>query len=80
VSLLNTTVTGAVKVVDSGPVGIENSAVRGAVTLRRNDTRTVVSGNRITGTLACSANDPAPVNNGLVNRGNGPREGQCAKL
>ena len=80
VSLLNTTVTGAVKAVDSGPVSIENSTVRGAVTLRRNDTRTVVSGNRITGALACSGNDPAPANNGLANRGDGPREGQCAKL
>ena len=79
VSLLNTTVVGALKAVDSGPVGLENSTVRGAVTLRRNDTRTVVSGNRITGVLACSGNDPAPANNGLANTGTG-REGQCAKL
>ena len=75
VSLLNTTVVGAVKAVDSGPVSLENSTVRGAVTLRRNDTRTVVSGNRITGTLACSGNDPAPANNGLANSGGRPRAG-----
>ena len=79
VSLLNTTVVGAVKVVDSGPVSLENSTVRGTVTLRRNDTQTTVSGNRITGVLACSGNDPAPADNGLANRG-GSREGQCAKL
>jgi hypothetical protein len=72
-------VVGSVKAVGSGPVSVENSTVRGAVTLRRNDTRTTVSGNRITGVLACSGNDPAPANNGLANRG-GPREGQCAKL
>jgi hypothetical protein len=80
VSLLNTTVVGGLKVVGSGPVSIENSTVRGSVTLRRNDTRTVVSGNRITETLVCSGNDPAPVNNGLANRVSGLRQGQCAKL
>jgi hypothetical protein len=80
VSLLNTTVTGAVKAVDSGPVGIENSVVRGSVTLRRNHTATVVSANRITGSLSCSGNDPAPDDNGLPNHVTGQVQGQCAKL
>jgi hypothetical protein len=80
VSLLNTTVTGAVKAVDSGPVGLENSVVRGSVTLRRNHTATVVSASRITGSLSCSGNDPAPDDNGLPNRVAGQVQGQCAKL
>jgi predicted alpha-1,2-mannosidase len=80
VSLLGATVAGAVKVVESGPVGVEDSTVRGPVTLRRNDTRTVVAANRITGALVCSGNDPAPVHNGLPNRVTGQRQGQCAKL
>ena len=66
--------------VDSGPVGVENSTVRGSVTLRRNHTATVVSANRITGSLTCSGNDPAPDDNGLPNRVTGQVQGQCAKL
>ena len=49
-------------------MSVEASTVRGAVTLRRNNTFTLVAGNRITDTLACSGNEPAPVNNGLPNR------------
>ena len=79
-SILSSTVTGTLKAVDSGPVSVENSVVRGAVTIRRNDTATVISANRITGVLACSGNDPAPVDNGLPNRVTGSKQGQCAKL
>jgi hypothetical protein len=61
-------------------VGGEHSTVRGSVTLRRNESRTLVAGNRVTGTLACSGNDPAPVHNDLPNRVTGAKLGQCARL
>ena len=80
VALLGTTVAGDLRVTGSGPVAVENAVVRGSVTLRRNDTATLVAGNRITGTLACSGNDPAAVGNGLANRVGGPRQGECARL
>nr|WP_189078370.1 GH92 family glycosyl hydrolase [Mangrovihabitans endophyticus] len=78
VALLNTTVTKSVKAVDSGPVRLEGSVVRGPVLVRRNDTATVIAGNRITGSLTCSGNDPAPVDNGLRNQIVGERKGQCS--
>ncbi|MCA2216495.1 GH92 family glycosyl hydrolase [Wangella sp. NEAU-J3] len=80
VSLLNSEVTGDLKVVDSGPVSLEAGSVRGSVTLRRNDTGTLVAGNRVTGTLTCSGNDPAPVDHDVPNRVTGQRQGQCATL
>ncbi|HEV8174532.1 MAG TPA: hypothetical protein VGP91_12885, partial [Actinoplanes sp.] len=64
----------------SGPVSVEDSTVKGAVTLRTNTESTLVSGNQIGGALTCTANQPPPVDNGLPNTVSGPRLGQCAKL
>src|SRR5439155_7647186 len=36
--------------------------------------------NQITGNLACSANNPAPINDGHPNTVSGTRTGQCAGL
>ncbi|HEV7964764.1 MAG TPA: GH92 family glycosyl hydrolase [Actinoplanes sp.] len=80
VSLLHTTVTGQVVVTGSGPVSIEDSTVSGPLTLLRNHTSTLVSGNTIGAALTCTGNQPAPVDNGLANNVAGPRVGQCAKL
>jgi hypothetical protein len=40
----------------------------------------VLAGDRVTGALACSGNDPAPVDNELPNRVTGAKLGQCARL
>jgi hypothetical protein len=61
-------------------VSVEDSTVSGPLTLLRNDTSTLVSGNTIGGALTCTGNQPAPVDNGLANNVAGPRVGQCAKL
>ncbi|MDY7087960.1 MAG: glycoside hydrolase family 92 protein, partial [Actinomycetota bacterium] len=80
VSLAASTVSGFVTATNSGPVSIESSTVRGIVTLTGGKTSTVVAGNTINGALTCTANKPAPVNNGLRNTGTGLRLGQCSKL
>jgi predicted alpha-1,2-mannosidase len=80
VSLLGTQVDGDLKMVDAGPVSVEASTVRGSVTVRRNDTGTLLAANRVTGTLTCSGNEPPPVDHGLPNRVTGARQGQCATL
>jgi beta-glucosidase-like glycosyl hydrolase len=69
--------------------GIESGAVNGIMTvsgpvnLRDSSTGVraiVVSGNRITGPLSCTGNEPPPVNNGVPNNVTGPQSGQCADL
>nr|WP_296072355.1 GH92 family glycosyl hydrolase [uncultured Actinoplanes sp.] len=80
VSLLHATVNGPVTATRSGPVAVEASTIKGAVTLTGGKAGTLVAANVINGKLACSGNQPAPVNNGLANTGSGPRQGQCAKL
>ena len=80
VSLLHTTVTGAVSVSGSGPVSVEDSTVSNGLSLLRNDTSTLVSGNTVGGSLTCTGNTPAPVDNGLANKVSGASRGQCAKL
>jgi len=39
-----------------------------------------VMGNTVTGSLACSGNDPAPADNGVVNTVSGTASGQCAAI
>ncbi|BCJ55156.1 alpha-1 2-mannosidase [Actinoplanes sp. NBRC 14428] len=80
VSVLRSTVTGPVTVTGSGPVHLEGSTINGAVTLLNNHSATVVAGDTINGPLACTANLPKPVNNGLPTAGTGPRLNQCAGL
>ena len=40
----------------------------------------MIAGNLIIGPLACSGNNPAPVNHGAPNLVIGPRSGQCRGL
>ncbi|GAA2542043.1 GH92 family glycosyl hydrolase [Winogradskya consettensis] len=80
VSILHSTVTGPVTATASGPVQLEASSVKGPVTLLGNKSQTVVAADTINGALTCSANQPAPVNNGLPTTGSGLRLGQCSKL
>ncbi|MEU4242177.1 GH92 family glycosyl hydrolase [Actinoplanes sp. NPDC026619] len=79
-SLLNTTVGGIITATGSGPVSLEHNTIRGLVTLTSGHGSTIVAGNTINGSLTCTGNNPAPVNNGLKNAGSGIRLGQCAKL
>lgn len=55
-----------------GPVSVVNNAT--------GTTPIVISDNRVSGPLACSGNEPSPVNGGLTNDVTGPRTGQCARL
>lgn len=61
-------------------VGCEPNTVIGPVSITDVSGWNVISGNRITGPLACSGNDPAPVNNGSINNTAGRKSGQCAGL
>ncbi|WP_162605719.1 glycosyl hydrolase 53 family protein [Jiangella aurantiaca] len=60
-------------------VGCEPNTVTGPVSVNDVSGWNVIAGNRITGPLACSGNDPAPVNNGSINTA-GRKSGQCAGL
>jgi enterochelin esterase-like enzyme len=80
----------------SGPIGITGGSdvvvlgnpaqgcaantVVGPVNLTNAAAATVVGGNTITGPLNCTANDPAPGNDGSPNNVTGPKNGQCATL
>jgi len=75
-----------------GPVSVQGSTDRveitgnqiiGGLTVRDNstgETPIVVGGNWIVGPLACSGNEPAPVNGGEPNVVIGPKQGQCSGL
>jgi predicted alpha-1,2-mannosidase len=80
VTLLGAKVNGSIDMDDSGPVSVEGSTIKGPVALRTNTVYTLVSGNSITGSLACSGNTPPPVNNDLPNTVSGKRTGQCSLL
>ena len=72
-------VTGA-----TGELSIEDSRIGGFTALTANtgprDAPPLVSADWIGGSLSCTANDPAPVDNGLPNTAGGDKQGQCAKL
>lgn len=62
---------------------LAGNEITGAVSLVGNQTVStpiVVAGNTIEGLLACSENEPPPVNNGQPNTVTGPSTGQCADL
>jgi 5'-nucleotidase len=62
-------------------VRVDTSTITGPVSLIGNTGGTaVVAGNRITGLLACAANNPAPGNDGRKNTVRGLATGQCARL
>lgn len=87
VRLCGSTVTGPVTLTDGEAVtlgdpeiGCDSNQITGPVRITGTDGPTVVAGNRVTGPLVCSDNDPAPVNRGVANSVTGPRSGQCHNL
>lgn len=76
----------------AGPVSVSESTVRAAIAGTRvtgkvdvvdnatGNVPIVISDNRVIGGLACSGNQPPPVNGGLANDVTGPKSGQCAQL
>jgi 5'-nucleotidase len=62
-------------------VKVDTSTITGPVTLNGNTGgAAVVAGNKITGLLSCSSNNPAPGNDGRKNTVRGLATGQCARL
>lgn len=63
-------------------VVLRDSTVTGSVQLTNNTTALapLVGGLTVHGPLACSGNDPAPVDSGIANEVRGPISGQCAEL
>jgi endo-1,4-beta-xylanase len=84
VELVDTVVLGQIRVTGTGEwLDVSGNRVLGLVTLTGNhtgETPIVVSGNTILGLLSCSANEPAPVNNGAPNTVIGVKLGQCRDL
>ncbi len=84
VQLLGGRVTGPVSIERGyGRVALIGTRITGPVRLSGNttgDTSIDVMANTIVGQLACAANEPAPVHNGLPNSVTGPAPGQCAGL
>jgi uncharacterized repeat protein (TIGR01451 family) len=73
--------TGAAKVTIGDPYnGCGSNALIGAITINTTAGPSVFGGNIVLGTVACSGNDPAPVNNGAKNLVIGRKSGQCSKL
>jgi hypothetical protein len=84
VQVYNSTIEGPVQITGTtGPVALASSTVIGQVVVTANTTGDVpalISANSIDGRLACTGNDPAPVNNGLTNSVTGQKSGQCSGL
>ncbi|MGH3680825.1 MAG: Kelch repeat-containing protein, partial [Natronosporangium sp.] len=84
VELVGAEVTGALAVRGStGSVTLQGNRLTGTVALVDNVTGAVpviVSGNAVDGSLACTGNHPAPVNEGVPNPVTGQASGQCAGL
>ncbi|GIG69460.1 lamin tail domain-containing protein [Phytomonospora endophytica] len=85
--LCGSTVLGALSVRGAtGPVVIGDggdcaaNTITGAISLSANTGGVTIGGNRITGLLSCTGNDPAPGNDGTANRVIGRASGQCAGL
>ncbi|MGB3444090.1 MAG: ExeM/NucH family extracellular endonuclease [Actinophytocola sp.] len=71
----------ATLVTNRAGVRVDTSTITGPVSLIGNTGGpAVVAGNRMTGLLACAANNPAPGNDGRKNTVRGLATGQCAKL
>jgi len=87
VTLCDTRVTGPVSLGGGSGVtfgdpeaGCTGNTVTGPVSITGTHGQTVIADNRIVGPLACSDNEPSPVNNGFANSVLGPKSGQCADL
>jgi hypothetical protein len=84
VRLCGSTVTGSLTLHGSGKAVLGDpqidcapNTVTGPVSITGTSGQTVLAGNRIVGPLACSGNEPPPVNRGVPNSVTGPTSGQC---
>lgn len=83
VHIVDSTVRGPVRIDGAtDDVVLTGSTVTGPVQLTDSSTALapLIGGNTFGGPLACSGNDPAPVDSGLGNEVRGPSSGQCAAL
>ena len=81
VVLDGTTVAGPVSISGTtGEVSLETAHLDGPVMLAGNGTSlpSLIAQSTVGGPLACTANNPAPVDNGLPDIIRGPAVGQCA--
>jgi hexosaminidase len=69
----------AVTIGDPGN-GCAGNIILGSVRVDSTAGPSVIGGNGILGTLACTANEPPPVNGGSANTVLGGRTGQCSGL
>jgi 5'-nucleotidase len=66
---------------DTGGVTLNASSVNGAVHVEDNAGPSVtVAGNRVTWSLYCTGNNPAPTDNGSINTVSGTATSQCAAI
>ncbi|MFJ8582812.1 hypothetical protein ACIRG9_30480, partial [Micromonospora sp. NPDC093277] len=67
---------------NTGGVRIDTVTISGPITITGNtgSQPVIVAANTISGQLACSGNNPAPVNESRPNSVKGSASGQCAKL
>jgi hypothetical protein len=84
VQLIATTVIGPVSITGTtARVAVSATRVTGPFSVVDNatgGTELVLAGNVVVGPLACSGNQPAPVDHGRANTVTGPAGGQCASL
>jgi hypothetical protein len=79
VALFHTTVGGPLTITGTtGAVQVLGGAVRGPVSLTRNDSP-AVAGVTVSGPLTCAANTTAPADLGIPNTVHGPATGQCRR-
>ncbi|MCO1577389.1 GH92 family glycosyl hydrolase [Crossiella sp. SN42] len=83
VILFGSKVSGPLSVTGTtGELSIETTRIEGPVTLVGNtaEQAPVLSASGVQGPITCASNNPAPVDNGFDNTGEGPRTGQCSEL
>jgi hypothetical protein len=69
---------------DSAGITLDGSQVNGRAYVENNTSEgtaeVLVSGNTVTGSLYCTGNNPAPIDNGTINTVSGTASGQCAYI
>jgi len=83
VVLVGTTVEGPLSVSGTtGDVGVEAAQIGGSAFLGGSavPAAPILADSAVGGSLSCSGNQPAPVNNGFGNHVRGPSAGQCQGL
>ncbi len=69
---------------DSADITLDGSQVNGRVYVENNSApltaQITVSGNTVNGSLSCTGNSPAPVDDGTINTVSGTASDQCAAI